>query len=178
MVERRRKVFITYHKEDQDEVNNFIQNFSDDKSIFIKRILSMTDDIINSNDSKYVMSQIRRKFLQDSTVTIIMIGKCTWARRYVDWEIKSSLRQGDNYLPNGLLGILLPSVGSKAIPPERLKVNLPKENGTDGYARWYVYPKRKDQLITWIEDAFQARTTRTHLIANSSTMFKNNRTCN
>ncbi|MFF2591027.1 TIR domain-containing protein [Peribacillus butanolivorans] len=90
MGERRRKVFISYHKEDQDEVISFIQKFSDDKSIFIKRLLSMTDDIINSNDSKYVMSQIRRKFLQDSTVTLVMIGKCTWARRYVDWEIKSS----------------------------------------------------------------------------------------
>ena len=32
------------------------------------------------------------------------------SRRYVDWEIKTSLRRG-SYTPNGLLGIILPSQG-------------------------------------------------------------------
>ena len=58
------------------------------------------------------MAEIRRKYLLDSSVTILLIGSCTHSRRYVDWEIKSSLRRGMN-VPSGLLAYVLPS----AIPP-------------------------------------------------------------
>ncbi len=66
-------------------------------------------DFINSTDTDYVMKCIRENYLSDSTVTIVLIGSCTHSRRYVDWEIKSSLRQGQYTTPNGLIGILLPS---------------------------------------------------------------------
>lgn len=69
------------------------------------------------------MTQIRNKYLKDSTVTIVLMGSCTHSRRYVDWEIKSSLRQGEN-IPNGLLGILLPSQNDSAYLPQRFEQNL------------------------------------------------------
>ena len=62
------------------------------------------------------MNQIREKCLLDSTVTIVLLGKCTHSRRHVDWEIKSSLRQGAS-APNGLIGIVLPSQGRGAFLP-------------------------------------------------------------
>jgi hypothetical protein len=177
MSDVKHRVFISYHHDDQEEVNNFLTTFSDERNVFTYRAVgAMSDDIINSNDTEYVMSQIRQKYLKDSTVTIVLIGKCTWARRYVDWEIKTSLRRG-NYTPNGLIGILLPSMGNKATPPQRLKANLLGENADEGYARWYTYPKRKDSLRNWIEDAFKARKSRAHLIVNSAEMFKYNRYC-
>lgn len=178
MSDVKHRVFISYHHDDQKEVDEFIKTYSDEKNIFTCRAVgAMSDDIINSTDPKYVMSQIRKNYLKDSTVTIVLIGKCTWARRYVDWEIKTSLRQGETYTPNGLLGILLPSMGNSATPPERLKANLIGDKADEGYARWYTYPKRKDTLKNWIEDAFQARITRANLIVNSADMFKYNRTC-
>lgn len=177
----RHKCFISYHHYDQDEVEDFVNKFDEEKDIFISRSLGvdMEDDIIQSDSTSYVMGQIRKLYLIDSTVTIVMIGKCTWARRYVDWEIKTSLRQGDNYTPNGLIGILLPSMKNTATAPERLSENLLGEKYNEGYARWYTYPSRKDSLKNYIEDAFQARTDsyRTSLIVNSAEMFKNNRTC-
>jgi hypothetical protein len=36
------------------------------------------------------MSEIRRKYLGNASVTIVLIGSCTHSRRYVDWEIKLS----------------------------------------------------------------------------------------
>lgn len=51
---------------------------------------------------------IRDKYLADSTVTIVLVGHCTWARRYVDWEVYSSLRRDRNNRLNGLLAITLP----------------------------------------------------------------------
>jgi hypothetical protein len=42
---------------------------------------------INSGDSDYVMRCIREKKIAGTSCTVVLIGKCTWARRYVDWEI-------------------------------------------------------------------------------------------
>lgn len=175
----RHKVFIPYHHDDQEEVEEFIETFDRERKVFIARALGvgMADDVINSNDTDYVMRRIRELYLKDSTVTIVLIGKCTWARRYVDWEIQSSLHHGETVTPNGLLGIVLPSAGKKPIPPDRLKKNLKGEDSDEGYARWYWYPKRKDSLANWIEDAFEARTSRTHLIVNPRDRFKYNRSC-
>ena len=44
----------------------------------------MEDDVIDSNNTDYVMQRIRQLYLQDSTVTLVLIGKCTWARRFGD----------------------------------------------------------------------------------------------
>lgn len=179
MSDIRHKVFISYHHDDEDEVKDFIQTFDKDRKVFITRILGagMSDDIIKSTDTDYVMSRIRKKYLKDSTVTIVMLGKCTWARRYVDWEIKSSLTQGSK-TPNGLLGIKLPSYNSNGYP-KRLNENLKqKDSGETGcYARVIDYPTRKDTLINKIDDAFNARTTRNQLIKNTRDRFLYNRTC-
>ena len=130
---------------------------------------------LSSSDTDYVMSQIRDKYLQDTTVTIVLVGSCTHSRRYVDWEIKSSLRKGQ-YTPNGLMGIILPSMGSSASLPPRLEANWVK--GHDNcYARYWVYPKSADALGRYIDDAHAARTGRANLITNSQAMMKYNAKC-
>lgn len=172
----RRKVFVSYHHDDQLYVDEFIKTFQDDYNLIICRALGMTEDIIYSSNPEYVMSQISQKYLLDSTITIVLIGQCTWSRRYVDWEIKASLRQGDVYIPNGLVGIYLKHAGALTSIPERLEVNLPNKYG-DGYARLYSYPEYRFQLQEILEDAFKARTTRNHLIENSQEMFRYNRNC-
>ena len=121
------------------------------------------------------MSQIRKKYLLDTTVTIVLIGKCTHSRRYVDWEIKSSLRQG-SYTPNGLVGILLPSQGNSAHLPPRFQDNWNSSN-FNSYARYYSYPQSADILGEWINDAYIARTTRSQHIKNSQDMMKYNKQC-
>lgn len=179
MSQVRHKVFISYHHGNESEVQDFIKTYDEERDVFITRSLGtdIEQDVINSDDTGYVMQRIRDLYLRDSTVTIILIGKCSWARRYVDWETQSSLRHGQTVTANGLLGILLPSMGDTATAPERLRSNLTLEDGSNGYARWYVYPQRKDTLAGWIEDAFNARTSRADLIVNARDRFKNNRQC-
>lgn len=177
MSQIRRKVFISYHHDDQLEVDQFVQTFDQEQNVFIYRALGLAGDIINSYDIDYVMRRIREVYLRDSTVTIVLIGRCTWARRYVDWEIQASLRQGLTVTPNGLLGIVLPSAGRNPTPPDRLSMNLRGENSDEGYARWYWYPSGKELLGYWIEDAFQARTSRSNLIVNPWERFIYNKSC-
>ncbi len=173
----RRKCFISYHKADTDEVNNFIKTFDDHHDVFIYRaIREMDDNIINSTDHDYIMRRIRELYLSDSTVTIVLIGRCTWSRKYVDWEIASTLRNDAINKRSGLLAITLPSVAnerSKTLP-SRFNANL---NGENGYAKWYKYPTGAVSLANMIEQAFQARTLRSHLVDNSSQLFTNNPTC-
>lgn len=170
----KRKVFISHFKGDRTEVDAFLRDFS---PVFIPKVLGANDndDFINSTNTDYVMQRIREKYLGDSTVTIALIGSCTHSRRYVDWEIKSSLRQGQ-YTPNGLIGILLPYQGNSAYLPPRMEANWTKGE-YDCYAQYRAYPKSREELSLWIEDAYQARTSRAHLIQNSQDMMKYNAVC-
>ncbi len=86
----RHKCFISYHNANRRAVEAFINRFSD---VIIPRTVGVTetDPFVNSTDQDYVKRVIREKYLTDSTVTIVLIGRCTWARRFVDWEIASSL---------------------------------------------------------------------------------------
>ena len=172
----KRKVFISFFQKDRAEVDAFIDRWATREGVFIPKALgvSYNDDIIDSNNPEYVMAQIRAKYLGDSTVTVVLLGTCTHSRRYVDWEIKASLTQGEDP-PNGLIGILLPLRKSAYLPP-RFMNNWNAEH-RDCYARYYCAPSAADELGRWIEDAFQARTARAKLIKNSQEMMKNNAKC-
>jgi len=173
----KRRVFISHYKEDRVEVENFINRFANIDNVFTPYVLGANnnDDFIDSGNPEYVMTQIRKKYLQDTTVTIVLLGSCTHSRRYIDWEIKSSLRQG-SYTPNGLMSIILPSQGSAAHVPPRLVENW-NQNQTNCYAKHWIYPSSADILGSWIEDAYNARTSRSHLIKNSQEMMKYNGKC-
>ena len=173
----KRKVFISHYKGDKAEVDNFINKFANIEKVFTPYVLGANnnDDFINSSNTTYVMNQIRQKYLLDSTVTIVLIGSCTHSRRYVDWEIKSSLRKGD-YTPNGLIGIILPSQGTSAHLPDRFLLNWNQKH-KDCYARYYVYPSSATVLGEWIDDAYDARTSREQFIVNPQDMMGYNGKC-
>ena len=180
----RRKCFISYHHADQAWVDHFIRTFDDTHNLFIARGLgqSMAQDVIDSTDTDYVMRRIRELYIRDSTVTLLMLGKCTWARRYVDWEIQASLRAPTNGLPNGLLAIKLPSYQEPGSFPERLNKNLltdeKKVLGQNNcYARWITYPQNLSDLWTEIEAAFTRRASHGILIDNPRDRFTYNRQC-
>ena len=170
----RRKVFISHYGADRTAVRNFIDKWS---NVFIAKELGVytDEDFIDSNDGNYVMSQIRKNYLSDSTVTIVLMGTCTHSRRYIDWEIKSSLRQG-SYIPNGLLGIVLPSLSNAPSIPERFSENFSKS--TECYASYHWAPSSEEQLGKWIEEAFESRTSKAYLIKNSQAMWSYNKKCN
>lgn len=173
----RRRVFISFSQRDRNEVDQFIYQFATVAKVFSPYVLgvSSNDDFINSTNPEYVMSQIREKYLQDTTVTIVLVGTCTHSRRYVDWELKASLRRG-TYTPNGVMGIILPSSGRSAPLPPRLQANW-SEGHVNCYARYWVCPSSPQELATLIEDAYLARTARADLIVNSADMVKYNARC-
>lgn len=173
----KRRVFISHYKGDATEVETFMERFANREGVFTPYVLGANnnDDFIDSTDTDYVMSQIRQKYLKDSTVTIVLVGSCTHSRRYVDWEIKSSLTHGQE-TANGLMGIILPSQGTSVNLPDRLASNW-TEGHVNCYARYWVYPSSPERLGQWIDDAYDARTSRAHLIQNPQQMMGYNQKC-
>jgi hypothetical protein len=162
----RRKVFVSHYHRHQVETDAFLRDFG---SVFIRKAVGALgdDNLINSTNPEYVMRRIRSEYIGDSTVTIVLVGSCTHSRRYIDWEIKGSLRQGEDARPNGLLAIqyLSCSTNGADLPP-RLAANW-KDGNSNCYAKYFRYPRSQEELRQWIEDAYSARTTRAHLIRNS-----------
>jgi len=166
----RHKCFITFHQVDRDYVEKFVTRFDD---VFIPKVLGVSDldEFIDSNDPNYVMRRIREKYLTDSTVTIMLAGTCTWARRFVDWEIASSLRDDKNNKRSGLIGIKLPYMpaGTTRV------IDRFHDNMQCGYAKFYSYPDSSTDLRRWIEAALERRDT----VApdNSASLYVRNRSC-
>jgi hypothetical protein len=170
----RHKVFVSYHAVDAVEVVDFIEKYDD---VFIARAIGMEEDgsdIIDSTNVEYIRRTIREKYLKDSTVTMVLVGGCTWARKFVDWEIYSSLRS--NPSPNGLLAVQLPSTSTSAIAPSRLELNRPK-SGKEGYSNYYVTPSSAAVLRSEIQTAFDARTAKRSLIKLGGDLRQRNSSC-
>ncbi len=103
---QRDKVFISFHHEDQKYKERFAKMMKGD--IVDK---SVKDSDIDDRNLKTatIRQKIREDFIADATVTVVLIGPCTWKRKHVDWEIGSSLRDTKKNPRCGLLGILLPN---------------------------------------------------------------------
>lgn len=169
----KRKVFISFHQQDRHHVDKLITDFG---HLFTPKVLGANDndDFISSNNPEYIMSQIRQRYLEDSSVTLVMVGPCTHSRRYVDWEIKSSLTQGES-LPNGLLGIVIPGTQSYQLP-DRFIQNWNQQHNSC-YGRYHWYPQSQQEFLNFVEDAATARLNRPHLINNPRDMMGYNARC-
>jgi len=171
-------VFISSFHNDRAEVDAFIYQWATVEKVFTPKALATfdNDDFINSDNPEYVMSEIRRKYIGDASVTIVLVGRCTHSRRYVDWEIKASLRRGES-LPNGLLAYVLSSAMPQPNLPERLAANWNYNQQQNCYACYSVMPDSAATLREHIEDVFSRRTQRANLIKNDSDMMGYNAKC-
>jgi len=127
----KRKVFVSYHHGgDQIYYDAFSKVFSDTYDVITDNSLERA---IDSEELEYVMRRIRENFISGSSCTIVLVGKDTWGRKYVDWEIKATLDK-----QHGLIGVQLPAL--QAAPngtvtvPARLHDNI-----TSGYALWLTW---------------------------------------
>lgn len=171
----RHKCFVSYHVADLAEVENFVTDFG---SEFIPRSVGVTedDDFVESSDTDYIKRRIREKYLSDSTVTIVLLGSGTWGRKFVDWEISSSLRNDTVNRRSGILVLPLPSMNNTAHLPDRVKDNWVSDNEAASYAYYRSYPSSVQSLRTDIESAYKARATKGTLVDNSRALRQRNAT--
>ncbi|CAM3054001.1 TIR domain-containing protein [Paenibacillus sediminis] len=156
------KVFVSYHHaNDQAQADHLRTTYGKDNTIIDRSL----DEEIDSDDDDYILSIIRTSHLKDSTVTIVLIGSETSGRKWVDWEIYSSLRPYGTRSRNGLLGIYLPTAGDT---PARLQDNI-----DSGYAVTMNWKDISTKLDSKIEEAFKNRD-KDELVRNSRARRKRN----
>ncbi len=156
----RHKVFLSFHDElDWEYRRIFQQNLGRD----------IVDKSVNDGDIdptlrvSTVRTYIRDRFIADATVTVVLVGRCTWQRKHVDWEIGSSLRHTPNNPRCGLLGILLPThpdYRSRTFQGTLVPPRLADNAGFEGaFAKVYKWPQPWDSGMVrgWIHGAFERR---------------------
>ena len=118
----RHRVFVSYyHAGDQGYRERFEMLFSDFHDIMVSESVEI-GDINPYLNTETIRQKIRDEYLRDSTVTVVLVGPHTWQRKFVDWEIGSSIRKTQYNSRSGLLGILLPTfpchtILSGTLPP-------------------------------------------------------------
>ena len=174
------KVFVSYYHEDDQEYKDRLVKAFDSKAI--DKSVSPGD----IHDENLPLDEIRRRIrddhIADATVTIVLIGPCTWQRKHVDWEISASLILRRNNPRCGLLGLLLPTHpdyqkrtenrNPRLVPP-RLARNI---GGNSPFATIYDWPRNgiSKKVIPKIHKAFQRRN-QTPWPDDGLDLFSNNR---
>ena len=158
----RHRVFVSYyHAEDQMYRDHFEELFSDIYDIMVSESVEIGDIDDEDLSTERIYQIIRDEYLRDSTVTVVLVGAHTWQRKFVDWEIASSLRQTKHSSRSGLLGIILPTYPrppdnpnnyyTHTIPP-RLHDNI-----ECGFAKIYNWSQNPSTVQSWIHAAFKRR---------------------
>lgn len=104
----KRKVFISYHHRNDQAHKESLLQFNRDHAIFIDASVD-TRDIDDDLSNEAIRQKIRDGYLANSTVTILLVGTETQFRKHVDWELYSSMFDGQVNKKSGILVINLPS---------------------------------------------------------------------
>jgi hypothetical protein len=136
----KRKVFVSYHHgNDQGYYDAFSKAFDDTYDVIYDNSIERQ---IDSDNVDYVIQRIRDDFISGSSCTIVLCGRETPWRKYVDWEIKATLDK-----QHGLIGVNLPpnviNASGNFTVPDRLYDNI-----QSGYALWTTWA----QLVNSVQN--------------------------
>ena len=159
----RHKVFISYYHAGDQEYKNRLVHALDSKAVDMSvREGDIQEEGLHIDE---IRRRIRDHHIAGATVTIVLIGQCTWQRKHVDWEISASLIDRPNNPRCGLIGLMLPTHRdyqknpedrNPRLMPPRLAANIDGENP---FAIVYDWPNngRGRKMMPKIHTAFQRR---------------------
>lgn len=171
----KRKTFISYYHKDEEQKRKEFENLTDD--LIVNKSVD-TGDINTDNSEEYIKQLIQKEYLKDTTVLVVLVGNKTKCRKHVDWEISGALnyKVGNTYA--GLLGLIVPShpdygtgQATYNLMPARLA-----DNFKTGYAVVADWTEDRKQIQSYIELAFDYRTSKADKRDNARTQMQNN-TC-
>jgi len=121
LVPEKRKIFISFHHDEDQRYYDQLSSEINNEFVPVKD--NSLDRAVDSDNPDYVMQRIRDKNITGTSCTVVLCGKETQNRKYVDWEIKGTLDKR-----HGLIGIILPTCSltydNKYIVHKRLYDNL------------------------------------------------------
>lgn len=144
----RRRIFVSYHHaNDRGHYDQFMHMFAGSYEVVTDNSVRQE---INSDNSEYVIRAIRERYITGSSCTIVLCGRDTPWRKFVDWEIKATLD-----VRHALIGVMLPTcrIGSQGryVVPDRLADNV--ESGYAVWSRWPTILGAPFAVRDWIDQA-------------------------
>lgn len=159
--------FVSYHHARDQQ---YIEHLREKIAHLKVADYSLKTDIGHLSDET-IYRKIREK-MYNCSITVVLVGERTGYRKWIDWELWSSLRAYTHpkeplksFRPNGILAIYLP-VPKHSIP-DRLKDNL-----RTGYAVSMRWEDLDFDLEHKIHMAHMNRTNHLHTIDNSRPRMK------
>ena len=168
----RHKVFVSYHhRNDQYYKERFYQLFG---HLFINKSVGL-GEIATDNSTEYIKRLIREDYIEDCSVLIILIGRETYCRKHVDWEISAALNaKVGGY--SGVVGLRLPTHPdftktsyTPATTPARFVDNM-----QTGFANYYDWTEVPMEMYRIVHQAYESRISKKHLINNSRQQMQRN----
>jgi MTH538 TIR-like domain (DUF1863) len=104
------KVFISYHHANDQAYKQQLLELNRRYGLFLDGSVDI-GEIDDNLDDNAIREIIRDQYLQDTTVTIVLVGRETKNRKHIDWEIYSSMYDGVANKKSGVLVINLPTTG-------------------------------------------------------------------
>lgn len=98
----KRRIFISYQHADQMKAKGF-NLLQWNKNVDLEFVGQHLLDPVNSSNEEYIKSCIREQ-IDNTSVTVVLLGKETHDSDWVRWEIETSLAKEN---PNGILAIQL-----------------------------------------------------------------------
>ncbi len=171
----RHRCFVSYHHGDAELTHDLIARCGE---VFIPTALGLTSeaDFVESEDEDYIKRRIRELHLASTTVTIVIVGRCTWARQFIDWEIAGSLRDHRGNRRSGLLALAAPDAPDAQLPA-RIADNWISGSPDHSYAELCGFPREPRELKAAVDRAFSARTAKAHLLDNSRPLRRGDARC-
>jgi len=142
-----RRVFFSFHYQKDIFRVNVIRNshIVDGTAAAGFQDASLWEETKKKGDA--AVKALINKGLENTSVTVVLIGAETVNRKYVTYEIEQSIARG-----NGLLGIHINNIkdinGNKSLLPGRAPEALRKTGAP-------VYTWDKDKFGKWVEMAYQ-----------------------
>ena len=135
-------VFISYHHEKDQWAKNALVNMNELHGIYAER--SVRDgEISDQLPTETIRKMIRDNWLRKSTVTILLVGEETRFRKFVDWELKTSMIDGAVNKRSGILVIMLPSTGGTSF---HAPFKQEKEQIYSDCTNWFSLKNRSDYV--------------------------------
>ena len=135
----RHKVFISYYHDDDQFYKNEIEKWNEIHNLFDDYSVNEGDIDDTYLTDEAIRVKIRDEYIKDATVLILLCGRNTKYRKYIDWELHAAMYDTEKNPKMGILVINLPSCRNNIRAVEDREKEIVAPNTT-----WTSFNKRSE----------------------------------
>ena len=154
----RRTVFIAASHGDDISRREMIRVFDDDFD-FLSPGAPLPADATPSRSGVSPIEADLRALIREAVATIVIIGPDTWRSRWIDWEIRESIRLAPGKKSIGLLGVYTRSMSRRPTAERPPLPPLLADNERKGFAVVHTWPEETWDLAHYVDEALLRRRT-------------------